>query len=174
MGVAGSIDPGRLTNTGLELLDCVQAGLALTAAGAPPRACLYPGGDPPWDACECGSTTIYVPRTYQSESFPDIKTRTKNCLPNFTVAEYVVRVLRCDPAPQDNGQPPTCTTMNLAAAVDLDDRQAVLQAIKCCLGSNLYLFGDQLGVGGQGLCVGSETSVLVPFSNCRPCPEGVF
>ena len=161
-----------------ELLDCAETALGTTAAGIPPRVCLYPGAEPTWDACDCGMLAIHVPRNYLSASFPDVKVRPpfrpKECQIPFTVVEYVVTVLRCVPGNDDSGRPPSCDRLNASMATQLDDRQAVLWGVQCCLDSRLHMIGDQLAVGEQGGCAGSELHVFVAFANCEPCPDGLF
>lgn len=160
-----------------DLLDCNATALGSTAAGAPERRCIYTGSELAWDACDCGTLSVHVPRTYLSETFPDIKLRPPfkgDCQIPFTVVEYVITILRCVPGMGPNAAPPACSELNLAAATDLDDRQAVLFGTRCCLAARMHMIGEQLAVGEQGQCAGSELHVFVPFSNCVACPDGVF
>jgi hypothetical protein len=170
--------PGEFFLVGEALLDCVTTALAATAAGAPQRVSWYVGAEATWDSCDCGLLALHVPRTYQSETFPDQKLRPPfrmgQCTTPYTVAEYVVTVVRCVPSNNDQGDPPPAGAMALAMATDLDDRQAVLWGVQCCLAERLHMLGDQLAVGESGACAGSELHVFVPFSNCQGCPEGVF
>ena len=161
-----------------ELLDCAALALDTTAAGRPPRICLYPGAEPTWDACDCGMLALHVPRNYPSDRFPDQKVAPPfkpgaGCSIPFTVVEYVVTVLRCVPG-NDNDRPPSCDRLNASMATQLDDRQAVLWGVQCCLESRTHMISDQLAVGEQGGCAGSELHVFVAFSNCKPCPDGFF
>jgi hypothetical protein len=170
--------PGEFFLVAQDLLDCASAALATTAAGVPDRVCMYPGQEPTWDNCDCGLLAVHVPRNYASESFPDQKVRGTfrpgACGTPWTVAEYVVTVLRCTPANDDQGNPPSCEALAQSMETQLADRQAVLWGVLCCLGERPYLLGEQLALGDNGACAGSELHVFVPFSNCHPCPPEGF
>ena len=171
-------EPGAYFEVGEQLLECVATALAGTLAGVPDRVCWYPGAESTWDSCPCGLLALHVPRSFPSDTFPNQKVAppfkaAEGCGSPFTVVEYVLTVLRCVPT-GDGERPPSCTALAQAMAQDLDDRQAVLFGVKCCLAQRLHAIGDQLAVGESGQCAGSELHVLVAFSNCVACPPGVF
>jgi hypothetical protein len=186
-----------LTATGIHDLavkvrDCVCAALTSTAAevedypGCPCRVCVVPGV-PAWDSCfdpctgeQGGQLTVHVARLYPSTTFPQPDTSvqgTPGCkLPQTTVAELVVTLLRCAPMPSEDGCPPSCDEMEASARILHIDAATVYNAIMCCLPTTAgrrgrrFLMGEQRTIGPQGGCVGIEQRVLVALSGCAPCP----
>lgn len=175
----GSTDMDAVWDTASAILDCVHATLAETDAGAPARRCVVPGSEVAWDECECGGQlTVHVLRTYPSDSFPLLKISgpfTGPCQAVYTVAEYVVTVLRCTPTLHDNGDPPTCAELSAAAHTDQQDRWAVRRGVSCCFANDdprvlrPMLLQEQLAVGALGACAGSEQHVFVGHPNCLDC-----
>jgi hypothetical protein len=114
---------------------------------------------------------------YPSDNFPVVKQvgPWERCTAKFTVVEYAVTILRCAPAQDDRGRPPAMAALQTAALLDHLDRWAVRKGITCCLTSTdkrrvrPWALGEQLAVGGEGMCVGSETRVLVSFPGCLGC-----
>lgn len=167
----GSIDALALWTTADALLDCVSAELAATAAGAPAWQSVVPGAEIIDDVCHCGQLTVHVPRMYASDAFPEplAKPRGVNCDATYTVAEYVVTVLRCQPQPDDAGRPPRATEMTAAAQVDFSDRYAMRMGATCCFNSRLWVMGDHLAQGESGGCAGSALHCFVALLNCEGC-----
>jgi hypothetical protein len=179
--MAGSVElPDAMFNMAERLLDCAGAALAATDAGAPARALVATGAEIAWDNCECGQLSVHVLRTYPADTFPVLKQSGpyERCQTTFTVVEYVVTILRCVPVQDDSGQPPVPAAMTAAARTDFTDRWAVRSGVMCCLADdnpltrNPMLVQEQLAIGDEGMCAGSELHVLIGFSNCNPCGGG--
>lgn len=161
----------------VRLLDCVGEQLAATTSGAPARALVSPGQEIAWDDCECGQLSVHMPRAYPSDTFPVLKQvgPFDRCEAKFTVVEYVVTILRCVPVSKDRGDPPTAAELTAASRVDHEDRWAVRRGVACCFEAEdprrrtLRLLQEQLAVGSEGECMGSELHLFVAFANCDPC-----
>jgi hypothetical protein len=164
---------------GQRLLTCVHESLAHTDAGAPASAYMVPGAQVAWDFCHCGGQlTVHVRTSYPSDEFPAQKLRapfTTPCAPTWTVVEFVVTILRCVPVQDNDGNPPPPEDQNAAAFTDMADRAAVWRGVTCCFDNEdprrrtTHLLQEQLGVGHQGQCAGSELHVLVALANCESC-----
>ena len=179
--------PGRVTaldatfDMAERLLDCVGAKLADTTEGAPPRLYVAAGAQIAWDDCECGQLTVHMARSYPSDVFPLLKQSGpfRRCEASMTVTEYVITILRCAPGSDQHGRPPPAAAMTQAARVDHEDRRAVRAGVACCFEDDdpalaqFRLVQDQLAVGEEGQCVGSELHVFMGFPNCAPCVEVV-
>lgn len=160
-----------------RLLTCVHEQLAATTAGAPARAMVVTGAEIAWDDCECGQLTVHMLRTYPSDQFPVLKQvgPFDRCEAAYTVAEYVVTILRCVPVQDDTGRAPTPAAMDAAAQVDHEDRWAVRRGVACCFENDdprrrtKRLIQEQLAVGDEGQCAGSELHLFVAFNNCVEC-----
>lgn len=158
-----------------RLLGCAQVSLAASLAGSPERASVVSGAQIAWDTCDCGGQlTVHTARVFPSDAFPVQKQEPpyRRCKAKLVVVEYVVTILRCVPVQDDAGTPPPVSAMDHAAQVDASDREAVLSAVSCCLEDlddrlpKFMLMTEQLPVGDQGMCAGSETHVLVGLPNC--------
>jgi hypothetical protein len=180
-----------------EVLACVCAALDEAAAkdeteclpGCPERTCVVPG-TPAWDSCgemDCpgavgGQLTVHFVGIRPGErDRATLQMAARGCTPPpVTVAELVVTLLRCAPMPDDQGCPPTCEEMEMAARVLHADAVTVWQALTCCLpeisGSRRapkweLLSGPQT-VGPQGGCVGVEQRLRVTLpAVCCPGEE---
>lgn len=162
-----------------RLLECVAAELAAASdLGAPPRVLVSPGAEIAWDDCECGQLTVHTLRSYPSDKFPIIKQvgPFTQCEATNTVVEYVVTILRCVPASQDDGTPPDAAALTDASRQDHLDRWAVRRGVACCFEATddpraptTRLIQEQLAVGSEGLCMGSELHLFVAFPNCLTC-----
>jgi hypothetical protein len=153
-----------------QLLDCAAGELDLTEVGAPERRCVVYGGQLVWDDCDCGLLAVHVPRIYLSATFPNPLFAPTPCDVPFTVAEYVVTILRCVPQPDHQGNPPPCSEITPAAKRDFLDRSAVMRGVQCCLADmRMTAVGDQLAIGEAGTCAGSELHVFAASVNCVEC-----
>jgi len=170
-------EPTAILDQANELLLCVSAELAGLDAGAPARSFVAPGAQIAWDDCECGQLTVHVLRAYPSDTFPILKqdgpfTR---CAPKLTVAEFIVTILRCVAVQDDHGRAPTAAKLAANAVTDQLDRAAVRRGVICCLEPEdprlrrNFLMQEQLAVGSEGECMGSELHVFVGLPNCRDC-----
>lgn len=161
-----------------RLLQCVSAQLAETTAGSPARALVIPGAQVAWDVCECGQLTVHLRTMYPSDSFPAQKLSApfEKCDPAaWSVAEFVVTILRCVPVQDNRGNPPAAAELHAAALTDQIDRWAVRRGVTCCFededprAPTPRLLQEQLAVGAEGRCMGSELHVLVGLRNCEAC-----
>lgn len=167
---------------------CVIQALDQTPAGAPCRQCLLlPTQQIPWDNCgpcdvDCsGQVALAIREVYGSERFPSPLSGAswRKCNHRYEIARAVVSVTRCVPTMGQDGAPPDCAA-ELAAAVTLEnDRNAVRQAIACCLSAanvahpqwvNEWVVGGSVTVGELGGCAGVETEFLVGVQSCL-CPN---
>jgi hypothetical protein len=163
-----------LYDISVALRDCIRDRLALTTAGVPTsmRVCVVPG-QIAWDTCQCGQLDITTTRIFYSRQFPQEATGAEsNCTLPYIVAEVTVSVLRCAPTVDDNGNEPTCDELDAAAETWLDDANAVRDAVACCLAAlvtagsvSAYSLNEQVPVGPEGMCVGSEYRVGVGLLN---------
>jgi hypothetical protein len=169
--------PTAIWDQANALLLCVSAELAGLEAGAPARSLVSPGAEIAWDDCQCGQLTVHVLRAFPSDKFPILKldgpfTR---CAPKLTVVEFVVTILRCVPVQDDQGRAPAAAKLHAAALTDQLDRAAVRRGIVCCLTAEdprrqlNFLMQEQLAIGSEGECMGSEQHVFVGLPNCLDC-----
>jgi hypothetical protein len=167
----GSIDDLALWTTADALLDCVSGELAQTAAGAPTWQSVVAGQTIPDEACHCGQLSVHIPSMWPSDAFPAPvdRPRGQRCDAMYTVADFVVTVLRCAPQPDEHGRPPLPPELTAAAQLDFHDRYAMRKGATCCFGTRLWTMGDHLAVGEMGACVGSELHCLVALNNCEGC-----
>lgn len=169
--------PAFMFDMASKLLVCVSAQLAETEAGSPAWTAVIPGEEVAWDSCHCGQLSVHVLRAFPSDHFPIPKTDPpfSNCQAQQTVVEYVVTILRCVPVQDDAGIPPPAAKLTEAAQVDFMDRWAVMRGVMCCFdqfdvsSAPMRLINEQLAVGNQGGCAGSELHVFVGFNNCDAC-----
>lgn len=172
---------GRAYDLARTLLECACARLA---DECPTWHCVVPGSQVSWDNCCSGKTggqlTVHVAQAYPSRTFPDPDLRRPaNCDAPYTVLEYVVTILRCSPV--GSGQhPASCEDLDVTAQQTLRDLERVRDSTACCLlqqdamqallrGPYAWAFGQQLSLGPDGACAGSELHVLVGMSPCREC-----
>lgn len=169
-----AFDEAPLTVYGVaaDLLECARAELAGTAAGAPERRCVVPGGAASFEDCCAGQLTVHARRTFASSSFPNEDRAVQPCFAGLVAVEYVVTILRC--APTGKGpKPPTCEQLDASARTTMADAAAVRRGVACCLHENrqkvVAVLGAQPFVAPQGGCVGSELSVTVGLFDGCPC-----
>jgi hypothetical protein len=172
---------GRAYDLARALLECACERLA---DECPDRRCVVPGNQVSWDNCCSGKTggqlTVHVVQAYPSRTFPDPDLRRPaNCDTTYTVLELVVTILRCSPV-GDGPHPATCEELDSTAQQALRDLERVRDSTACCLlqqdalkallrGPYAWAFGQQLSLGPDGGCAGSELHVLVGMLHCREC-----
>ncbi len=159
--------------------------------GCPCRSCVV-AGTPAWDSCTdpCGvqdgpggQLTVSYARWWPSTEFParDQAVRgLRGCQPPpTTAAELVVTLLRCAPAIDERGCPPTCEELEAVARVVHVDAATVYSALQCCLPGTAgprgrrFVLGEGKILGPEGGCVGVEQRVTVALPGCAPCPGDV-
>jgi hypothetical protein len=151
------------------VLAAVKAQLVNVGAELPRRVCVVPGGIA-WDECECngGQLAVTLTRSYMADSFPlqAIKPQWNNAA-GYIIMEFVVQIIRCAPNMDDQGNPPSCDSLDKSAQAVLVDAYEVM----CVTASTLaamttvdiddYVLYDQVFVGPEGACVGSELKFAV-------------
>lgn len=192
--MVSSVAPSEIYDVGRMLLEAACAeldvfkGMGLGLGCPTDRRCLVPGAELAWDDCDCatnGLLAVHVKTSYPSDSFPVQKLTGpyNRCELPFLVVHYAVTILRCVPQMDDAGRPPPCDDLDAAARRDFADRTAVWRGVACRLAlpinppshpgtegvARLHLLQEQLSIGEQGACAGSELNVLVGLSNCVEC-----
>lgn len=145
----------------------------LTEAGSNElgRICVVPG-EIAQDECECGQLVGAIARWYLSESFPQEQSaasdRISPCEAPYIVARMLINLTRCAPQPIGEAVAPTCEALDTAAQTYIEDAHVVLNAVTCKLESMKsaddiidFAVVEQVSVGPEGQCVGSELVVLV-------------
>lgn len=161
-----------------SLLNCVLAGLDNTGALSIDRVCIVPG-EIAWDQCQCGQLVIAETQRFPSLSFPlEGADRTQECGSPYLVVQLTVSLTRCVPVMDQDGNPPDCGELSVAAQQLSKDMSAVRKAAECCLdttwndtsqGLVAYELGAQTVVGPEGGCAGSELVVFLGFANGCGC-----
>jgi hypothetical protein len=162
--------------------ECIYDALGQTPAGAPTRYCkLVPSSTIPWDNCDCGGQlALAITQVYGAATFPQPFTggTWADCKPRWWVAQVLVSVTRCHAAIDDQGRPPSCDAVFADAVILEHDRQAVRQAIACCLSEvfdnqqptlGAWALGPSLTLPELGGCGGSETTFWIGVNACV-CP----
>lgn len=149
----------------VAVLTAVNSQLINTAGGSPRRVCVVPGAIA-WDECECdgGQLAIAGTRTFMADSFPTQAIKPQwNDLAGYIDNEFVIQIIRCAPTMADDGTPPTPATLDRSAQVVMADAYEVMCSTASTLqglvnGGSIddYLIYDQMFVGPEGACVGSE------------------
>ena len=146
--------------------------LAETEAGQPMRVCVYPGLIA-WDDCTCGQLAGSIIRMYPTESFPlpfsaHQHGESFSCPPPYVVAEMVISLVRCAPAPMGSALAPSCEALDAAAQTWTIDAAVARAGVLCRLQEYKdnneiidYRFETQTPVGPEGACVGTDVMALV-------------
>lgn len=138
-----------------------------------------PGAQPADDWCQCGQLDAWVTRSYRTRVFPnDDAGVVTNCDDFKIVFDCKVRLVRCVPVPDDNGNPPKDAKLTQAAVLQSQDAWAIWGTLSCILSELAdpsvtiiadWQVYDQTSVGPLGGCAGTETSFrfsLIP--QCCP------
>ncbi len=159
------------------ILDCVYQQVDHVAPLEIARKCLVPG-DIAWDKCECGQLVISEDRRYGSRTFgveaPEFEAECGEPVLNI---QCTLSLVSCLPGPDDNGDPPSCEDLNVAALQLLKDKNDIRRALMCCLDAAYrannpasmlgFHIGAQETTGPSGNCGGSDTLFVLGFTN--PC-----
>lgn len=165
-----------------QVLTCATNALgAVTGVGAPNRIIVSPG-PPTWDGCDCGLLAVSTSRIYMSQTFPidsGGETSQRRCGNPYVCVDMSVTIARCTPVGK-NGSAPTPKQESEAARILYDDAAAILSGVACCLQSMSegspplvedYVIRQQVVVGPEGGCVGTDTSLTLGFVNGCLCKE---
>jgi hypothetical protein len=98
------------------------------------------------------------------------------CSPELLGTEFVVNVMRCSPAVDQDGTAPDCAVVDAVGAQVMLDRYAVRNSLACCL-NGLLESGEIMGfqilpttsAGAGGGCIGSDTVVRIYLPLCVTC-----
>lgn len=158
------------------LLGDVATALVGTAAGAVKRAVVLPGVDIPWDECDCGYLAIAHRRTYRSRNFPQDSLDVYTKCDDFVMAyDLTMVVMRCAAGVSDNGVPPRPATTLANLQTQEEDAYVVWTTVDCALRQlqetslvASYILNEQVGLGPQGLCAGTQLNFKVALY--PPCP----
>jgi hypothetical protein len=142
-----------------------------TTTTVPARVGIVPGAIA-WDGCDqCGQLALAATRPYLSDQFPieAVVTSTMGPQPGAILCnDMVVQIIRCAPEPQGNELAPTVEALDASAQVVTADAYAVMCATVDVLstmetaGEILdFMVRQQVYVGPQGACVGSELQFVV-------------
>lgn len=137
----------------------------------PARSGIVPGAIA-WDECDqCGLLALSGTRFYLTDSFPiEVATteQTGSRGGAWLGGDLVTQLIRCAPQPQGSGQAPSTSALDATAQLVLDDAYSVLCAttttLQALYDQNLiidYLVRQQMFIGPEGACVGSELSYAV-------------
>jgi hypothetical protein len=140
------------------------------------RACYLVPGDVAWDECDCGQLAQTVTEVVPSSSFPTPATDTRQtpCGPGLAMVRVRLSLVRCVPGMDDNGTPPACDDLAVAALALETDRWVVRRVVPCYLQELRrtyvildYAVGAGTSVGPLGGCAGVE--LLYTFGVADAC-----
>ncbi len=132
------------------------------------------------DFCCEGLAYVSLGDTFPSStSFPDqdiIRQANSVCSPAAWAQEIRLGIIRCVPAGDENGEPPTDAEWNAAFIQNAYD-SAALRKAACCLrqwvvtGTDFWLgmsavINRQIQINPQGGCVERYVTIAVQFPNC--------
>lgn len=167
------------------LADCILAQLD----PQPARVCKNAAGIVGWNNCcgcvendeanTCGQLVVSWQRDFYSNDGRDEANFVNDdmaCPENlFIGAEFIVNVMRCSTAVEEDGTAPDCATVAAEALQVRLDVSAVRRAVICCLNPLLeesllaYQLLPTLAAGAGGGCIGSDTIVRLYLPNCVAC-----
>lgn len=144
------------------ILAAVQAGLT-----TPATRNLITTGQIAWDDCCDGQLAVSVTRVSPTETFP-IEQVTNvlegSCSPAYDLAEITVQLVRCHPSSLNAPTPAALTAAASATLIDANQVRRLTTAVLCSLKEDVtqrldYFVRDQLFLGPEGGCAGSELRV---------------
>lgn len=158
-----------------DALDCLCDALATTLGGSPCSCSIVGGMGPlPVDSCvcegnHCGTAWVRLDAVFPSSTFniPDASPL-GSCSSPLSY-RFHLGVVRCQPGPDDLGNPPTPDQLTHAANVTIEDMQASYRAALCCLTTSEHapsaknrLLGQWVpGAAPEGGCSGGYWPVTV-------------
>lgn len=163
--MAQLLGPLKFYAVELDILQSIQAALTIEVQ----RSGVVPGAIA-WDACECGMLAVSISRVWLSDLFPDPEPAPiGNCTAAWEVAEIVIQILRCAPGDISADVPyPPSPDQDAAAQILATDAFQVLSAVSqlmCALKDSEdisdYVIGEQVVMGPEGGCVGTELRLSV-------------
>lgn len=148
---------------------------ASTAVTGIDRATLYPGSEIPWDNCTCGLLALAITDRYISRNFPvSAQDQQRNCCDLQVVFAFSLACVRCVPSPTEDADMPTVKDEIAAFTQQEWDAFTVWTTVQQSLASlesqsaiTGWVVNDQVSVGPQGGCAGTELHFKVGLSyNC--------
>jgi hypothetical protein len=162
--------PTAFYQVAAAVLAAVRTALASGPTPVPTRVGVVPGAIA-WDNCEqCGVLAVSLARVFLSDDFPAEAgfTPQGNCSSAWLVGNFTLQLVRCAPVPDATGSGPTVTALDASAQVVMADASLVLATVACSLADLVaadqivdYVVRQQLMVGPEGACVGSQVDFLV-------------
>lgn len=164
-----------------ELLDCVTVQItgAPITTGAPAPARIFISPTSPVDdedACCDGQLVVYIVNMYPSDVFPAQSTTPANCGAPLTAVTFGVRITRCFPSVDDNGNPPSPEILQAAACSAFADARAIWTGVTCCARGWVNeapgidsVVTSQNFYEPEGGCYGSELQIIVGLNNGCDC-----
>jgi len=146
------------------ILAAVQAGLT-----TPATRNLITTGQIAWDDCCDGQLAVSVTRISPTETFPTetvTNVQSGSCSPAYDLAEITVQLVRCHPSNVPAPTPAALTAAASATLIDANQVRRLVTAVLCALKNDAtqrldYFVRDQLMLGPEGGCAGSELHVYV-------------
>lgn len=162
-----SVDAAALHAVKVGILDSIQTRLASSLGGKVDRACVVPGASIAWDDCECGQLTVHQGGMWPSQTFPaPVEQGRANCATPWWAVTIIVTLLRCSPTGQ-NSDAPTCEALTQTAITVTSDMEVMQRGTICALADSTYRLQDHVPTPDDGMCVGSELTVIVAVPNCK-------
>jgi len=159
------------------IVDCALAHVQTADPNGIDRHGVVVGAEIADDDCQCGQLVIAEQRRYPSRDFPlEEVDHTAECGEPWIVVQYVLRISRCVPVPNENGVPPSIVDLSAAATLQSDDMTKIRNAVYCCLTAeydpdhiDAFQLGSQEVTGPSGGCAGSELTIMVGWTNDCGC-----
>jgi hypothetical protein len=110
----------------------------------------------------CGMAWVRLITAYPASGVGVVNENIGNCGSQLGI-EIEIGMLRCFPAPEDDGEPPAKEEMLAASAQQTDDMFTMLKAISCCdsLSSKDYVLSAYTPAGPMGLVYGGTFTVML-------------
>lgn len=139
-----------------QILGCACDCLNTHGSCSCPCRVFISAGVPPQDkCCDDGQLAIWTDRIYTHGNFPSELGTVNQCMAPLA-AEVVIRLDRCFPTVNDNGEPPTAEELQTASDAIYQDQYVLTRCIICNLSSR--------GKKQQSVFRGSR--ILAPSGGC--------
>jgi len=152
------------------ILSAANDELKYSIGKSPARVGLVPSAIA-WDECDtCGLLALSINRFFLTDQFPIEASTSDACEGGVLAADMIMQIIRCAPQPAGDGKSlaPTTDALNNSALMIIDDAKRVMCSVLEQLRSLLldndivdYMIRQQLFVGPEGACVGSELQFVV-------------
>jgi hypothetical protein len=161
---------GAAYNLMTSVRDANLAELTNTSGGIPARVSIVPGAIA-WDECDqCGLLAYAQVRTYLTNQLP-LPAATSDGVGSMLGVDFITQIIRCAPDPQGTNLSPSVAALDASARIVLDDSYAIMcSTISALIAARDttftiidFLVNQQIFVGPEGSCVGSELSYTVAF-----------